>query len=153
MASEGKLLTLRSGSTDECRKGWETSARIKVIRQRRARAWTQEQLALWLGCSVDAVQLWETGKRRVPGWVLEALAFETSSFVTRESAVRPALSGLETAAEAFYLPKWLAKCHAQQSAPLRACTRFASEGASCVQGWATTPQGEASEGVARKAAA
>jgi hypothetical protein len=46
-----------------------------------------------------------------------------------------------------------AKCHAPQSAPERACTRFTSEGTSCVQGWATTPQGEASEGVARKAAA
>lgn len=42
---------------------------------------------------------------------------------------------------------------APQSAPERACTRFTSEGTSCVQGWATTPQGEASEGVARKAAA
>ncbi len=49
-------------------------------------------------------------------------------------------------------------CHVPQPAPGHPCTRFTSEGTSCVQGWATTPQGEASEGeasegVARKAAA
>ncbi len=74
--AEAKLRLLAPASTDERRKAAETSARVKTIRGRRARGETQEQFALWLGCSVDAVQLWESGKRRVPGWVLEAIALE-----------------------------------------------------------------------------
>jgi DNA-binding transcriptional regulator YiaG len=49
---------------------------VKVVRFRRTRAWSTERLASWLGCSPDAVQLWEAGKRRVPGWVLEAFELE-----------------------------------------------------------------------------
>ena len=49
----------------------------------------------------------------------------------------------ETATVPFYLPERLAFCRAPQPAPERACTRFASEDSSCVQGWATSPQGEA----------
>lgn len=74
--SEAKLRMLPARSTDERRKAGETSARVKLIRERRLRGWTHEQLAQWLGCSVDAVQLWESGKRRVPGWPLEALALD-----------------------------------------------------------------------------
>lgn len=73
-----KLVTLLPRSTDERRRAAETAARVSLIRERRARGWTHEQLAQWLGCSVDAVQLWESGKRRVPGWALKALESEAA---------------------------------------------------------------------------
>lgn len=132
MASEAKLLTLRSGSTDERRKAGETSARVKLIRERRARAWTHEQLALWLGCSVDAVQLWESGKRRVPAWPLEVLSAHQ---------------------QRFFAPNDGTFCHARKLATLRACTEPTVRGRQCEQPWDVAARGAATEGVARKAAA
>lgn len=153
MASEGKLRPLAKARPATPREQLELAARRRFRELRLARYRTQVECAVALGVDDSSVERWESGASKVPGWALVALAFETSSFVTRESAVRPALSGLPTAAEAFYLPKRVAKCTAPQSAPTRACTRFTPEHPSCVQGWATTPQCEASEGVARKAAA
>lgn len=159
MGSEAKLLTLRSGSTDERRKGWETSARVKVIRQRRARCETQEQLALWLGCSVDAVQLWETGKRRVPGWVLEALDANKTRDGRHAAQGDPArlagIQGHETATASFYLPKGLTKRLAPQDAPGQPCAEQGSYVRECTHGRGVTQQGDSSEAlesVARRAA-
>lgn len=84
--SSSKVATLTVRSTDERRVAAETSCRVKLIRHRRARAWTHEQLAAWLGCSVDAVQLWESGKRRVPGWPVEALEQDRSLFLPENTA-------------------------------------------------------------------
>lgn len=36
----------------------------KIQRRRRALQWTQKQLAEEVGCTIDAVQAWETGRRR-----------------------------------------------------------------------------------------
>lgn len=74
--SSDKLRLVPPSTPDERRKAGETSARVKLIRHRRVRAWTTEKMAAWLGCSPDAVQLWEAGKRRVPAWVNEALALD-----------------------------------------------------------------------------
>lgn len=68
-----KLRTLSPCSTGNRRQAGERNVRVWLIRERRARGWTQERLAQWLGCSVDAVQLWESGRRRVPGWAVAAL--------------------------------------------------------------------------------
>ncbi len=73
-----KLRLVPALPTDNRRQAGEVGARLRVIRGRRARGETHEQFARWLGCSVDAVQLWESGKRRVPGWVLVALESEAA---------------------------------------------------------------------------
>lgn len=130
--ADGKLLTLLGCSTDERRKAGETSARVKLIRGRRARGETQEQFALWLGCSVDAVQLWESGKRRVPAWPLEVLSANQQRFFT-------------SAGGTFR--------HAPQPAAAHACTETDGKTANSVQSWDETPQGEAHTSVAQKEAA
>lgn len=71
--SESKLRLLRPAATDERRKAAELESRVRFIRARRGRGWSQEQCSQWLGVSLDAVQLWERGKRRVPAWALVAI--------------------------------------------------------------------------------
>lgn len=64
------VFTLSGTSPDERRRQAETASRVRFIRARRANGWTQLACSQWLGVSVDAVELWERGKRRVPGWAL-----------------------------------------------------------------------------------
>lgn len=67
------VVTLRPLATDNRRRAAEREARVRFVRARRALCWTLEQAAAWLMCSVDAVCLWESGKRRVPAWALVAI--------------------------------------------------------------------------------
>ncbi|HVJ13853.1 MAG TPA: helix-turn-helix domain-containing protein [Polyangiaceae bacterium] len=70
MARTPNLRLLPPAATDERRRAAETESRVRFIRARRAQGWTHAECAGWLGVSVDAVQLWERGKRRLPSWVL-----------------------------------------------------------------------------------
>ena len=69
----GKVYPLPVGSTANCPEAWENAARVRFRRARNAIGLTQEQVSHRLLCSVDAVQRWESGSRRIPAWALVAL--------------------------------------------------------------------------------
>lgn len=65
------VVTLRPASTD-VRRQWLVEARVRFLRARRLIG-SQALVAALLAVSVDAVQLWERGLRRVPAWALVAV--------------------------------------------------------------------------------
>lgn len=73
MAHESNLFTFPASPRDDRRKAIEQDARVLFIRGVRAKGWSVERTAFECGNSVDAVEAWISGKRRVPGHALVAV--------------------------------------------------------------------------------
>jgi len=66
-------LRLVSAGSPDTRRLAESASRIRFIRARRSLGWSQLRASQELRVSVDAVELWERGKRRLPAWALVAI--------------------------------------------------------------------------------
>jgi transcriptional regulator with XRE-family HTH domain len=63
-----------------------------IVRYRRAKGWTQTELAREVGVSLNTVQAWEKGSRPRPGHerrLADALGVDPLQFVTEISEWRP----------------------------------------------------------------
>lgn len=68
---------LGPGLAKSPRQTWEADARFRFVRARRAIG-TQQQVAIQLGVSRQAVEDWERGAAKVPGWALVAIEREAA---------------------------------------------------------------------------
>jgi hypothetical protein len=84
------LRTASTAAPADLRKAWETAARVRFVRSRRALGLSQGGAAALIHASVDAVERWESGRCRVPAWALVALEDrlrERSLFLPASEAV------------------------------------------------------------------
>ena len=58
---------------EETRRQNELDARLRIVRFWKDNNRHTELVASICGCSVDAVEKWISGERRVPGWALVAI--------------------------------------------------------------------------------
>lgn len=67
------VTSLEAPAPADLRKAWETTARVRFIRSRRALGLSQGGAAALIHASADSVERWEAGRVRVPAWALVAL--------------------------------------------------------------------------------
>jgi hypothetical protein len=71
--SSSNVRSIASAPRDDRRKALDQDARVLFIRGMRAKGWDTTEAARECAGSVDAVEAWISGKRRVPGRALVAV--------------------------------------------------------------------------------